>query len=174
MRIHIAVLTQLTLLQFCLTGCSLGVGVFADKYPFHSFSFDTRHDSSDTEVLDYEYGTGRQFGTHANQEMVAMGTDFSQWSTTGHMPRGDFLYVKWRVMNRKRPPEYADIYEDRVDLRSRLPFNLTGYRVHFVIKGPQLYVYLISPELKSASEPAGPVREYAAHKQVQIYPDQQK
>jgi len=33
-----------------------------DNYPRHSFSFDTRHDSPDAEVLDYRYGTSNHEG----------------------------------------------------------------------------------------------------------------
>lgn len=145
-----------------------------DSYPMHSFSFDTHHDSPDAEVLDYEYGSTRQFGTHANKELVEMGEHFAYGGTTGRMPRGDFLSVKWRIKNQMRPSEYIGYYEDKVDLRKRLPADITGLRIHFVIKGSQLYVYLISPELKNASEPAGPVREYLSQKQIQIYPDQVK
>jgi len=63
----------------------------------HSFSFDTRIDSPDAEVLDYQYGSSGQFGTHANKEMVQRGRVFGQWNTTGVMPKGEFLYVKWRL-----------------------------------------------------------------------------
>ena len=143
-----------------------------DNYPMHSFSFDTDEDSPDAEVLDYEYGTSRQFGTHANKERVAMGQVFPAWNTSGHMPRGDTLTVKWRIKNPKNRMEYIGYYEDKVDLRKRLPADITGLRVHFVVKGSQLYVYLISPDLKLTSEPVGPVRMYPSQKQVQIYPDQ--
>lgn len=144
-----------------------------DKHPMHSFSFDTRHDSPDAEVLDYQYGSSRQFGTYADQERVAMGQVFPSDNIFGAMPRGDFLYVKWRIKNRTKPWEYIGTYEDKVDLKTRLPADITGLRVHFVIKGSQLYVYLISPP-DGHPLPAGPVRQYSSQKQVQIYPDQPK
>lgn len=153
-----------------LTACS--TWGFMDKYPRHSFSFDARHDSPDAEVLDYEYGTTRQEGTHANKERIALGHVFFGENSSGHMLRGDFLSVKWRIKNPAKPWEYLGYYEDKVDLRKRLPADMTGLRVHFVIKGSQLYVYLISKELKPASEPAGPVQKYDLQKQTQIYPDQ--
>lgn len=154
------------------TGCSLGGTV--GNHPLHSFSFDTNEDSPDAEVLDYEYGTNRQVGTYANKERVAMGQHFAYGGSAGRIPRGDFLSVKWRIKNPANPTKYIGYYGDKVDLRKRLPDDITGLRVHFVIKGPQLYVYLISRELKLATEPAGPVREYSLQKQVQIYPDQAK
>lgn len=76
----------------------------------HSFSFNTINDSPDAEVLDYQYGGSGQFGTHANKERVQLGQVFPQWNTSGAMPRGEFLYVKWRL---KRSGE---VYEDKVDL----------------------------------------------------------
>lgn len=159
-------------MQFGFTACA--TGWFTDSNPRHSFSFDTDEDSPDAEVLDYEYGTSRQEATHANKERVAMGQVFPAENTSGNMPRGDFLSVKWRIKNRMRPSEYIGYYDDKVDLRKRLPADMTGFRVHFVIKGAQLYVYLISPELKPANEHAGPVRRYVSRKQIQIYPDQTK
>ena len=136
----------------------------------HSFSFDTFTDSPDAEVLDYQYGGSGQFGTHANKEMVQLEKVFRQWNTSGVMPRGEFLYVKWRL----KPS--GEVHEDKVDLTARLPADITGYRIHFVIKGAQLYVYLISPETdrRPASSPAGPLRRYSDLKQHQIYPDQAK
>jgi len=136
----------------------------------HSFSFDTFVDSPDAEVLDYQYGSSGQFGTHANKEAVQLGRKFGQWNTTGVMPRGEFLYVKWRL----KPS--GQVYEDKVDLTTRLPADITNHRIHFVIKGAQLYVYLISPETEKRppSWPAGPLRMYRDLKQHQIYPDQPK
>jgi len=131
----------------------------------HSFSFDARHDSPDVDVLDYQYGDGTQFGTHADKERVLLREDFPSDDISGVMPRGDTLYVKWRDKNTHR------VYQDKVDLRNRLPQDITNLRIHFLIKGSQLYVYLIYPGLKDASVPKGPVRRYQDQKQVQIYPD---
>ncbi len=134
----------------------------------HHFSFDALEDSPGVEVLDYQYGTGRQFGTRAEKERVALGQVFSGWNTYGAMPRGDFLYVKWRIK------QSGQICEDKVDLTPRLPANIADLRIHFVVKASQLYVYLISPGKRPASWPVGPVRAYEYQQQVQIYPDQPK
>ena len=131
----------------------------------HSFSFNTNEDSPDVEVLDYQYGDGTQFGTHADNERVALGQVFPADNISGMIRRGDSLYVKWR-------DKYSHhVYQDRVDLKNRMPQDITDLRVHFLIKGSQLYVYLIYPRLKDASIPQGPVRRYQDQKQVQIYPD---
>ena len=151
---------QLTLISYAMGGDMVK----------HSFSFDTIDDSPDAEVLDYQYGSSGQFGTHANKEKVQLGKVFVAWNTFGVMLRGEFLYVKWRLKSSR------EVYEDKVDLTTRLPADITDHRIHFVIKGTQLYVYLISPETdrRPASSPAGPVRTYRHLKQYQIYPDQAK
>ena len=136
----------------------------------HHFSFDTITDSPDAGVLDYQYGSSGQFGTHANKGKVQSGGVFAAWNTAGVMPRGEFLYVKWRLR------QSGEIHEDKVDLQSRLPADITNHRIHFMVKGPQLYIYLISPETEKrpAASPLGPLRMYGDLKQIQIYPDQAK
>jgi len=53
----------------------------------HHFSFDTIVDSPDVEVLDYQYGSSGQFGTHANKERVKLRQVFPAWNTAGVMPK---------------------------------------------------------------------------------------
>ena len=78
------------------------------------------------------------------------------------------MYVKWRIKST------GQIHEDTVDLRSRLPRDIKDHRIYFVIKGEQLYVYLISPQRRAADlPPNGP--EMYQHRVVKtIYPDQAK
>ncbi|MHB8848806.1 MAG: hypothetical protein ACYC43_10225 [Burkholderiales bacterium] len=122
------------IIQFALISCATGGTMFVQD-----FSFDTINDSPDVDVLDYRYGSTTQFGTHADPERVALGEVFGQRQISGAMPRGDFLYVKWRIK------QSGKIYEDKVDLRNRLPADMTNYGIHFVIKGSQLYVFLFPP-----------------------------
>ena len=155
---------------FGLTACATG-GIMAN----HTFSFDTIADSPDIEVLDYQYGNGRQFGTRADKERIALGQKFARGGVFGAMPPGEFLYVKWRIKNS------TQTFEDKVDLRSRLPKDMEGLTVHFVIKASQLYVYVIWPwdgkpwereSLKSQFDPVlGGEKRFQGHMQMQIYPD---
>lgn len=134
----------------------------------HTFSFNTNHDSPEIEVLDYQYGNSRQDGTYADKERIAMGEVFHADSIAGVIPRGDFLFVKWR-------DKYTHhIYQDKVDLRSRLPADIEGDTIHFVIRGAQLYVYLIWPYDPKHDYPLGGLKGYDRQKIVQIYPDQNK
>ena len=145
-----------------------------DSYPAHHFSFDTMHDSPDVEVLDYQYSNSRHAGVRPERERVMMGETFCCENIAGSILRGDFLYVKWRVKKPGSQTEYLGPYEDKVDLRSRLPADITGLRIHFVIRGPQLYVYLIWPYDPKHEYPLGELKEFGRVKQVQIYPDQPK
>jgi hypothetical protein len=125
----------LNLLLFVLAGCATG-----PRYIEHAFSFDAASESPDMEVLDYRYGNSKQPGTHAPEWALKTGHIGQQTSINGGMPRGDSLYVKWRI--RKTGQEY----EDTVDLKSRLPADITNHRIHFIVQGAQLHVYLVSPE----------------------------
>lgn len=164
-----------SLVLFGLTACATGGIMDKDSYPVHHFSFDTMRDSPDIDVVDYQYSNSRHVGVSPERERVAMGQYFGGTNIAGSILRGDFLYVKWRV---KKPgtllPEYLGTYEDRVDLRSRLPADISGLRIHFVIRGPQLYVYLIWPYDEKYEYPVGELKNFGRVKQVQIYPDQAK
>ena len=141
-----------------------------DTYPAHTFSFDTRLDSPEVEVLDYQYSNSRHAGVRPPRESVAIGATFADVGIFGSILRGDFLYVKWRIL-RPGASGYLGPYEDTVDLKSRLPADITNLTIHFVIRGPQLYVYLIWPYDPKHEYPVGPLKEFGKVKQVQIYPD---
>lgn len=141
----------------------------------HSFQFDARNDSPEIEVLDYQYGSSKQFATYANKERIAMGQTFPYGGLSGYMPRGEFLYVKWRDKST------GQVFEDKVDLTSRLPDDLEGLELRFVVCGPQLYIFLTWPwdgkpyeqePMKNRYVPVpGGVRRHYGQKVVQIYPD---
>ena len=66
---------------------------------------------------------------------------------SGPMPIGEFLYVKWRIN------ATGEVLEERVDLRPLLPWNMGNHTVTFVIDGRQLYVYLVTDQLKPYKAP---------------------
>lgn len=148
-----------------------------DSYPAHSFGFDTLLDSPDVEVMDYQYSNSRHNGIRPERERVAMGQTFVGTGIFGSILRGDFLYVKWRVKKPGSPfgaEEYLGPYEDRVDLKSRLPADITNLRIHFIIQGEQLYVYLIWPYDPEHEYPVNKKNLFDRVKYLQIYPDQSK
>lgn len=162
---------------YALTACATGL-------TYHSFDFDARRDSPDVEVLDYQYGNSKQPGVRNPDYLRNGGRSLQSAGIYGEMLRGDFLYVKWRLK------KTGEVYEDTVDLKSRLPADITDHRIHFVIRGPQLYVYLISPEklnpnpcpsrdelrrLGKSDEPYDKVFSmYCYRKITALYPDQTK
>ena len=101
----------------------------------HSFSFDAISESPEVTILEYRYGNSKQPGARSTSQGTAQGTGIN-----GAMLQGDELYVKWKMKNT------GDIYQDTVDLKKRLPKDITDHAVHFVIKENKLYVYLVSPE----------------------------
>jgi hypothetical protein len=157
----------MAMVNLVVVACALGGNMGGDLVQ-HSFEFDTLKYSPDAEVLDYQYGSSGQFCTYANKERVRNGSVFTGWSTGGLYPRGEYLYVKWRLKSS------GHVYEDKADLRTRLPADIKDHTITFVIKGSQLYVYLISPEKRAATDPPGPIRTYSHLKQYQIYPDPAK
>jgi hypothetical protein len=83
------------------------------------------------------------------------------------MRQGDSLYVKWRLR------ATGEIHEETVDLRHRLPRDITEHRIYFMIKGPQLYVYLVPPDSKKLPKgaPSNGPRIYRGLDVKTIYPD---
>ncbi len=133
----------------------------------HSFGFDVRQTDQDADVLDYKYGNSKHY-VSAPVERVKEGLTSNVEGLNGPMYRGEILYVKWRSKIT------GQIYEDTVDLRHRLPKDLVDQKVYFMIKGAQLYVYLISPEDRPSGMPAVGPRMYSSRKVTTIYPDQIK
>jgi hypothetical protein len=113
----------------------------------HGFSFNAVRDSPDVYVLDYRYGDSKQPSARNPADLQAKGQSLQATGIHGPMLRGDYLYVKWRV----KSTNY--VYEENVDLRTRLPRDLENHRIYFIVRGPQLYIYLIPPE--SRKRPAG-------------------
>lgn len=161
-----------------LAACSTGPKVVS-----HAFGFDTRETIPAVEVLDYRYGDSK-LPVHAPDWVVAEGRPLYFENVSGPMLVGDRLYVKWRIK------DAAQVYEDTVDLRQRLPRNIKDHRIHFDIKGLQLYVYLIAPEalkpnpcpsrdelrrLSKSDDPGDRLfSTYCSQKIIQLYPDQPK
>ena len=147
------------IMAYALTGCAATPDIVD-----HAFSFNTRYDDQNAAVLDYRYGASR-LPVQAPEAAVKEGTGLLSTNVNGPMLRGDSLYVKWR------DERTGQVYEDTVDLRQRLPAEMTSYRIHFIVKGRQLYVYLISPEPRPQNMAGTGPRMYRDLKSTLIYPD---
>lgn len=138
--------TLIACLFAALTACASGL-------VNHAFSFDIR-ESPGAQILDYRYGDSRQPSARATETDLAQGTVSQIVGIHGDMLRGDTLYVKWRIKSSGK------VYEDTVDLKSLLPRDISKHRIHFIVKGDQLFVYLITPERRPPEMPPNGPREY--------------
>ncbi len=131
-------------LQFlAITSLLLALGAcagFSQSRTMHSFAFDPYLESENIDLLYYRYGSANEVGLRTSQHALNQIGKSPGISITGNLPVGDDLYVKWQD---KRT---GQIYEDSVDLKSRLPFIMYKQEIHPVIEGSQLYVYLVSYE----------------------------
>jgi hypothetical protein len=120
---------------------------------FHSFSFDIR-ESPGIEILDYKYGETKQSRGRASDADKQDGKVSQVVAIGGDMLLGDDLYVKWKIKSNGR------IYEDLVNLKSLLPRDMNHHKIHFTVKGRQLFVYLITPERRPPDMPPNGPRQY--------------
>lgn len=112
------------------------------KLEWHSFGAHYLWDMPDVCILDYRYGDTKQPGRYVPDYYIKEGACRGGGSISGTMPRGDYLYVKWRIKSTE------EVYEKNVDLKSRLPANIIDHKIIYMINGAQLFVYLISPDRK--------------------------
>ncbi len=127
----------------------------------HSFSFDVISDSTNVQVIDYRYGDSQISATRADKSRP-WPRGYGGTNVNGDFLRGDSLYVKWKIESTGK------VYEDSVDLKRLLPRDITKHRIHFIVKDTQLFVYLITPELRSPdTEPNGP-RAYDFRKVITL------
>lgn len=182
--------TLLTILLGLVCGCMLigcGYGTYAvagivndlkGNTVTHGFEFNAHTDSPDIEILNYEYSTRKP---DRDQLLGVGGNRVPQGShISGGFPRGDFVYMKWRVRST------GQVFEDRVDLRTRITGSIKDKKIYCVIDGGQLYILLIpfdyfrqkvtSEELKrSQAEATTPVKRVLnsriLYRVQQIYPD---
>jgi hypothetical protein len=135
----------------------------------YSFEFNLGNDNQHAAILDYWYGNSRRdWWINATPELVKQGQLFYFEGVFQPMPPGGLLYVKWR------DTDTGKTYEDTVDLRQRLTRNIENHSLYLMIKGPQLYVYLVSPEHRALNMPSNGPQMYASRKVTTIYPDQSK
>lgn len=153
--------SALVLLTLSLGGC------MTTDLVNHTFEFDAGWESPDIEVLYYQYGNSKLVGVRP-PDWVVKDTPQGGTGVTGPMLRGDFLYVKWRIK------ATGEVLEDKVDLKDRLPRDIEHHRIHFVVKGRQLYVYLISPKPNPNPWMEPPLKMYSNLKVDEIYPVQPK
>ena len=130
-------------------------------------SFDFFSTNRDMEVLDYQFGNTKRVMTQMATSYIIQDLGTQRLSAGEYIPKPEFVYVKWRNM------ETGEVFEERADLTGRLPDGLDDYEITFFVKGPQHYVYLISPiyDRRPADWPKGPIEGYYYLKQWELYPN---
>lgn len=151
----IGILLSLLLLSACASG---------PRLVDHAFGFDAVADSPGAEVLDYRYGQSQAPGARMPEWVrkdvgVAGGTH-----TSGSMPVGDSLYVRWRLR------DTGEELQQSVDLRGRLPADMSGHEIYFIVRGRRLLVYLVSPARLGSGEVVAGMEKFRQHKVRLIYP----
>ena len=144
-----------------VTGCAS-----QPKVADHSFGFDGWYDgwAEKVDLLAYNYGGKmRQLSDQVRPDQTGVGY---QTGTHGVIPVGDFLYVKWRLRST------GEVFENTVDLKGKLPEDMTDHEITFVIDGGDLYVYLITPTLQPVTVTKPPLRTWRSRFRIsrEIYP----
>lgn len=132
------------LLLFLLAAC-------ASTLVRHSFGFDASEEPG-VEILDYRYGDSRLPSARAEYSQHINGRVRQAASIDGDILRPELLYVRWRDATSGK------VYEDTVDLKRLLPRDITDHRIHFTVRGSQLFVFLITPQRREPGDRAvGPI-----------------
>lgn len=145
------------LLVFALIGCAASSA--GARLIDHGFAFDARLDSPDVTVLNYSY-SARAAPEWALKEGRSPQFDNANLA----MPVGWEIYVKWRIN------DTGEVLEQTVDLRNRLPGDMTNHKIYFVIKQRELFVYVITPELRKSDHPIVGPNMFRYYKVMQIHP----
>ena len=151
--------TLLLALSLVLAACASG-----PRLVDHGFGFDAVADSPGVQVLDYRYGQSHAPGARMPQWVrddagVAGGTH-----TRGPMPVGESLYVRWRIR------ATGEVLEDTVDLRGRLPNDMAGREIYFVVDQRQLRVYLVGTRARGAGDAGIGPAKFRLREIERIYP----
>ena len=140
----------------------------------HTFAFGSfdKKENQDIYILNYRYGDNKNIPSRPADWQLASGK-IPQFNNMGTFdPPADSLYVKWKVISTGME------YENTVDLKSSLPWNMNGKTVYFNIEGAQLNVYVIegitSAQLHMKSQADCPPKLYNMFKCSRIYPDHWK
>lgn len=149
-------------LSLALTACA---SVGGPKMVNHAFNFDGWNDGwqPSVELLEYAYGDQYAQVRRKAQDGYSAGVTAG---VNGAMPVGEFLYVKWRLK------ASGEVLEHRVDLRERLPRDMTDHELTFVIEGKQLYVFVVTPQRQTTNLKQRPQKTWLSRHNVtyEIYP----
>jgi hypothetical protein len=173
MHIHQTIFKWLMIgLSILLSACGNGKAIIGDDRVWHTFEFNTHEfdgkGKQDVEVLDYLYGDPKGYANRCYSELVARGKCQQGGHSAGVLfPKSiKTLYVKWRVKST------GEIREVTLDMQKKLPKNFgENFRIFISFRGPDLYVYLITPERRADDEPPNGPRATDYLRTLTLYPE---
>ncbi len=133
-----------------------------------SFSFGDYGENADIEILNVFYGIPNCPVNYDSTYDPYNGKPMQGTHMGGIHRRAWQLDVKWRIKSTGQE------YEENIELRNRLPKDMTNHHLHFSIEGSQITVYLITPERRPPDMPPNGPRATQYLKTLTIYPDQTK
>jgi hypothetical protein len=125
-------------LVICLSACATGGPVYSQGFRFEA--------NTTAQILDYAYGNNGaplMLGTsNADHELMKEGRTHSVTPVNmdGYFGRREYLYVKWR------DNASGQVFEEKVDLRDKIPRAPENYSLNFEVWGKNLWVYLFPPK----------------------------
>lgn len=168
---------KIILLGICLitlNACTGRNAMIGNDRIYHIFSFNTwefngRGEQDTIEILDFLYGSPNGYAARYFKERGEARGCPQSTNETVNMPRKDLqiLYVKWK----DKPT--GKIQEVTLDLKKKLPKDFgENHEVFFSFKKDQLYVYVITPDRRTADEPRNGPKASNYLKTITIYPEQ--
>ena len=151
----VGILLSLLLLSACASG--------GPSLVDHAFGFDAVADSPDAQVLDYRYGQSQAPGARMPEWVKTDVGVAGGRHTSGPMAVAESLHVRWRLRGT------GEELQETVDLRGRLPADMTGHEIYFIVRGRRLLVYVVSPASLGPGEAVAGMEKFRQHKVRLIY-----
>jgi hypothetical protein len=145
-------------LALSITSCSV-----LSPAQLHGFRYEIFPDSG-AELLDWRYGSGNTDYRRAYPPDVARGKLNPSGGAAGYMQVGDSLYAKWRIL------DTGKVFEETVDLRGKLPKDMTDHRIHFGIEQQKLAIYLVTPKFRQKGTPLIGPSLYLHYVTIRLHP----
>lgn len=165
----IQLIVRTSLLIFLIAINITGCAAFEKPEMPSSFSFHMDWDNQHAGVINYAL-RGKKLDSSGQEVLIDGPSTYNKAaefhggdSMTYQYVRPTSLYVKWK------DDLTGNVYEDTVDLTKTLPNNLSGTNLYFIIRGPQLYVYLKLNELYREGTPKVGTR-FPDKANIQLYP----
>lgn len=114
----------------------------------------SRWDRPTIHVMDYQYSANGKVFVQWDRALRDRGEYSGGIGRYGWYPIPDKLYVKWKLSATN------EVFEETVDLQSRLPFQMEGKQIYFLVWDKELHVYLATGPYRPISKHCKPIAYY--------------